>query len=218
MCNICVNSLTFLSRNLEKLKELNKIISDVAADKKANSIVALLDKHGYHTKDKMLLCDKRDYISDCDSIITQKLDHYYFQAESCSAWSPNLLPIVTLLKERYSGEIKLIAQSEEEGMGIYHTNDVGSLFYNDKFKVDCCSKENYDTEYFSSWNDMINFLQGLFPKANISFYDTINEIKDAIEDVYDDGSDDSFFFNLNMFTPYDDGESYFDYNRSLEAA
>lgn len=216
MCNLCINSLTFLSRNLDKLKELHKLIKETTYDKNGNSIVALLDKHGYYTKDKMLLCSKRDYLSDCDTIITQKLDHYYFQAESCSAWTPNLLPIVTMLRERYGGEIKLIAQSEEEGMGIYHTNDVGSLFYNDKFKVDCCSRENYDTEYFPNWSNMIDFLQKEFPKANISYYDSINEIKDAIEESYSE--DESFFFNLNMFTSYDDGESYSDYNRSLEAA
>lgn len=208
MCNICINSLTFISRDLNKLKKLNKIVNDVASNKNANSIVALLDKHGYNTKDNMLLCDKRDYISDCDTIITQKLNHYYFQAETCSAWLPNLLPIATLLKERYNGEIKLLAQSEEEGAGIYHTNDIGAIFYKDRFKVDCCTSENYETEYFSNWSDMINFLQELFPKADISYYDSIEELLESIDNNYNDGLDDSFFFNLNVFTPYDGEEPY----------
>jgi len=216
--NPCCNSLTFVSRNLKLLKKLNQAMNEVISDPKSNTITNLLAKHNYTYNDITLLVDARDYIDDVDKVLTQKGKCFYFTAETVSSWTPNLLPLVTLLKEKYNSEINLISQSIEPGCGIYHTNDISGIFYPDRFILDFCYNDNYDTEYFEGWNELINYLEKSFPEADISAFDNLNTIIEAIRDKYETEADQEFFININMFTPYDDGESYRYYNQSLEVA
>ena len=213
--NPCINSLTFVSRNPLMLKKLHNIILELL---KANQcgIYDLLAKHGYTKRDLAILVDKRDYINDVDTVITAKRNVFYFTMESISAWVPNLLPIVTLLKEKYDNKIKLVSQSSEEGNRLYHTNDISGMFYPQRFKVDFCLNGDYETEFFCNWLDMITYLENHFEKADINAFYSISELEEAIDEAYD--SDDEYFLTINMYTPYDDGESYSDYNKGLEVA
>lgn len=202
MCNICINSITFTSNDIKLLKELHKQISLVAEDKTRNSMATLLSNHGYSDGEISLLVDSRDYFSDCDQTIIQKLNIFFFSCETCTAWDENLTPLYILLKEKYKNKIHIYHQSEEEGLGLYSYSDETGLFYSDRYKADLCINDNYSTEYFHEYTDMINYLEKLFPKASISPFMALNDVEEAIKSVYDDGSDPEFFITLNMFMPY----------------
>ena len=213
--NPCINSLVFISRNPMLLKRLHSAMLQVS-NTNSKSIYELLRKHGYNDKDATLLADKRDYISDVDKVVTAKLDIFYFSAETISAWVPNLLPIVTMLREKYNDSIRLVAQSTEEGNSIYNTNDISGLFFPDKFKVDFCCNGAYETEFFESWSSLIDYLGNHFEKANINPYYTMEEIREAVDEAYDDG-DSEYFFNINVYTPYDNS-NFYSCEYSLEVA
>lgn len=208
MANLTINSLTFISRNLAKLKELHSVLTEVADSTTKNSICELMAKHGYNANTISNLCARRDYISDIDQVIHKKDKSYYLHAEIVSAWEPHLAPIKTLLIERYNSEIKLISQSIEEGEGLFYTNDWTGMFYPEKFMVDLCTNESYDTQYLESWTELIAYLENAFEEADISPLDSIDELISAIEDKYQDG-DDSFFINIHAFTPYPEEDQFY---------
>lgn len=204
MANLTINSLTFISRNLAKLKELHSALTEVADSTTNNSICELMAKHGYTPK----AIDRRGYISNIEKIIHKKGKSYYLHTEIVTPWEPQLAPIKTLLIERYNSEIKLISQSIEEGEGLFYTNDWTGMFYPEKFMVDLCTNESYDTQYLESWTELIAYLENAFEDADISPLDSIDELISAIEDKYQDG-DNSFFINIHAFTPYPEEEQFY---------
>ena len=200
MCNICINSLVFASRNLVALKKLHKIILNLSGDETTNSVANLLRAHSYTEHDVTLLCDKRDYVSYVEKEISSNGPVFCFGAETCSAWSENLECLHTLLSEKYSNIIRLYAQSEEEGMGIYSVADPAGIFLRDKFKVDTYLNGDYITQYFSSYADVISFLQGKFPKLSFCVFDAPEDVEQVIRDTLDYDTED--FFNLHVFEEY----------------
>lgn len=200
MCNICVNSLVFTSRDLTKLKDLHNKIKKVSNNKRDNSLARLLLAYSYNQEKIHVLVDKRDYFSDVHNSITQKGSVYYFMAETCSAWEENLLGLHTILKEKYNDAIRMYHQSEEEGLALYSVFDPTGLFFNDRYKVDMCLNNEYTTEYFSSYGEVVEMLQSYFPTLDISVFDAPADVETTIrETLNDDGED---FFNIHVFQPY----------------
>lgn len=200
MCNICVNSLCFVSRDLKKLKELHANIKAVADNKANNTVSKLLEAYCYNHGEISLLTDRRDYFSDVDKNITQKGPVFYFRAETCSAWDENLLSFYTLLREKYENSIYMYHQSEEEGLSLYSVYDPTGIFFHDRYKVDMCLNSEYTTEYFSSYSDVVSMLESYFPALNISVFDSPTDLEERIADSLDGDSDD--FFNLHIFQTY----------------
>lgn len=217
MCNICVNSLVFSSKDLDALKELHQQIKNITETESGNSVANLMRAYSYTEHDIALLCDRRDYFSFVDTAIEQKDSVFFFNAETCSAWSENLDCLFTLLKERYNNKIRLYASSEEEGMGIYTIADSTGIFFKDKFKVDACVSGEYFTEYFTHYAHVIKFLQAKFPTLAFSVFDAPEDVEEAINDTLDLDTED--FFHIHIFEPYSsDAGRLGNYYYSKEAA
>ena len=105
--------------------------------------------------------------------------------------------------------------SEEPGNDIYLVKDETGVFYPDRFKVDWCLDDNYETEYFTTFLDMYHYLKEYFPKAAFCYHDSIEDIKAAIDQMYGD-TDDEYFVNINVFRDYYNDEA--EYIVSREAA
>ena len=54
------------------------------------------------------------------------------------------------LLEAQFPDIKVYWATEEEGMGIYATNDKEGKYFSDRFYVDTCINGNYQSEYFNT--------------------------------------------------------------------
>ena len=215
MCNYSVNSITFSSRNLDLLKQLHQKVLACYNSKNENLVRNLLIEHGYSTIKARNVANNRDHFSSCDLSIEAKKPVFFFSCETTSAWNHNLECIMGLLHSHYHNEINLSFCSEEPGMDIYVTKDETGAFYTDKFKVDYCVNDEYATEYFSTFYDVYYYLKESFPKAVFSYYDTLADIKQSIDEAYDT-TEEEYFLNINKFKEYD--EDNYDIVSSAEVA
>lgn len=214
MSNICINSITFTSKNPQLLMDLQKHIQSIANDKARNSIVNLLKSYEYTDAEILIIADRRDYISDCNNTIDQKLNIYMFSCETCTAWDENITPWLSLLKKVYKNQINIYFQSEEDSDSLYTYHDPTGVFYRDRFKADFCINDNYCTEYFHEYHEMIDYLDKYFPDAEVNVFMSLTDVEEAIKDKYEDKGGEDFFISLNMFVPFD----MTDYKRYEEVA
>ena len=54
-------------------------------------------------------------------------------------------------------------------------------------------------KYFEGFDDAIDYIKKIFPKAKVSIFDDINIIKEKVEAAYDKNEDSEFFFNFKRF-------------------
>ena len=80
-------------------------------------------------------------------------DDLRFWAEE--AWDITDFDIV--LRKKFP-EIKVYWAVEEEGMGIYKTNDREGLYFEDKVYVDTCINGDYRSEYFKNTDEAYQWL------------------------------------------------------------
>ena len=80
-------------------------------------------------------------------------DDLRFWAEE--AWDITDFDIV--LRKKFP-EIKVYWAVEEEGMGIYKTNDREGLYFEDKVYVDTCINGDYKSEYFKNTDEAYQWL------------------------------------------------------------
>lgn len=94
-----------------------------------------------------------------------------------------------LLKEKFP-EIKVYWASEEPDCEVYQTNDKDGKYFKDKFYVDTCIHDNYQSEYFMD------------EKAAYKWLDTITtgEVK-TLEDVckFNDSCDEDDYISIYEF-------------------
>lgn len=185
MCNYAVNSITFSSRNSKLIRELHhKVLRcfDSAAQGK-NLVKDLMKSHGYLLP---LGVNNRDHFSACDELITNKKGTYYFQCETTTAWNDNMFPIITLLKEKYHNDIHL-SFCTEDGNELLLVKDETGVFYPERFKVEWRIGDNdFEIEYFNTYREMFEYLRDSFPKAFFSYYDSLEDIKNSIDRMYED--------------------------------
>ena len=173
---------------------------DVFNNSKSRSVYEVLLKHGYSKEEAQKISDSRDYLSYMEFELTDKRCGYYaFKAETESAWQPNMTTFFYLLQDKYANKISLVYTSEEPGSGVFINTDVDGLFFNDRYKIDCCLDNNYFTDYFTDFTDVIEFIQEDYPKADVCIYDSPEEIRNKVITAYGSSNEDSFFY-LDRFT------------------
>lgn len=199
MCNYAINSITFSSRNGKLLKELHKKVLNCydASSTGHNLVKDLMRAHDYRLP---LRVNNTDYFSACDEFVTKKKDCYFFQCETTSAWEDNMLPIIVMLSERYHNEIHLSFCTEEPGCELFLVKDDTGTFYPARFKIDWCMDDSYESEYFTSFLDMLAYVRRYFPKVDISQYDQLADIKEKVDKIYDTSAE--YFFNVYRFKEY----------------
>ena len=200
MANYCSNNIAFYSKDRTLLQDLFTKINDVLDNTNNHSIYQLILKHGYSEEAAKKITDCRDYITYAEDKITDcPCGYSYFKIDTESAWQPNMTTFFYLLQDKYANKISLVYTSEELGSGVFINTDVDGLFFNDRYKIDCCIDNNYFTDYFTDFNDVIEFIQEDYPKADVCIYDNPEEIRNKVITAYGSNNEDSFFY-LDRFT------------------
>lgn len=202
MCNYAITSITFCSRNSIVLKKLHeKIWECYFIVPHHNLLRDLLHCHNYSTEEQEELANRTDHISHCDKFIMEKGSVSFFSCEITCAWQGNLAPFLSLLKTIYNNEIRMSFSSEEPGNEEYIVKDETGVFYPDKFKVDWCYQNNYEIKYFSDFFQVVDYLHAIFPDADLSYYDSMEELERQVTLAYQE-KDDNYFLYINRFSEY----------------
>jgi len=103
-------------------------------------------------------------------------DDLRFWAEE--AWDITDFDIV--LRKKFP-EIKVYWAVEEEGMGIYKTNDREGLYFEDKVYVDTCINGDYKSEYFKNTDDAYQWLSEI-TDGKIKTKKDVEDFNDSISE------------------------------------
>ena len=110
-----------------------------------------------------------------------------------TAWGP-MNEVFDFICQKFPS-IKYYFASEEEGMGEYLTNDVEGKYFPDRYHIDLCDpEENYDDEYFTSLEAMLDYINENYHPAT-----PLKRIED-IEDLDDEWrmKNDDAFLNYHI--------------------
>ena len=75
-------------------------------------------------------------------------------------------------------------------------------------------KDNYEIKYFSSFFRVIDYLHAVFPEANLSYYDSMEEVENQVALAYQE-KDENYFLYIHRFS---DNVSALSPNNEQEAA
>lgn len=87
--------------------------------------------------------------------------------------------------------VKVFYSVEEEGEGIYATNDKEGKYFPDRLYIDTCIDGNYESEYFPTDEEALEWLRG-HTKGKIKDWDDIDKFNEEHENNNTD--DDNFIF------------------------
>lgn len=183
MANYCANSIVFYGEDKDVLKDLWEKIN-YCMDTRQCSVKSLLKSCGYTEDEAAERADGRDYFTYLDDAVTTDYERYYFKADTDSAWNPNIDSFKILLQEKYNGKIKLMYQSEEAGCGIFITNDINGIFFSERYRLDFDMGKDWITEYFTGYEDLVNFIADEFPKAGVKLSDDTKAIEYKVKKAY----------------------------------
>lgn len=170
MANECNNMVWFYSRDKKLLQSFFNKFRACYDDLYVSHVYQLFLAHGY--KDVELEeIDKGDLIVDCDGVISKQDSFYFFQAETETAWTPNVESLQKLLRERYADKIKLIYFADASEDGIYITNDYNGIFVNEQYKLDYAEDGKSTVEYFKTYDDLLKYIRCFLSKAVSSLDD-----------------------------------------------
>lgn len=101
--------------------------------------------------------------------------------------------------ESYYTTIKLLYVTEEPGCGIYQTNDLGGVFFKDKYVLDYTE----DVEYFETIDQAVEFIEELI---GLKIEDkTVNGIQEKLDEYVEKNEDEEdLFFSFHEFEEVDD--------------
>ncbi|WP_346687041.1 hypothetical protein [Megamonas hypermegale] len=197
MANECETSIVFYSEHKAMIKDLWRNIISFCKDNHDCTIYKFMQKRGY-SKNDLYQSDKRGAITYCDSSVTYKDDIVYFKIETVSAWMPQVDEFYKLIDEKYDRKISIVFETEEMGCGIYYNTDIEGRFFRDRYKIDYCLKQD-TIRYFERFDDAIDYIKEVFPKAKVSIFDDINIIEGKVQSAYNMNEDNEFFFNFKRF-------------------
>lgn len=98
------------------------------------------------------------------------------------AWG--LTDFYKLLMDNFP-DVKVFYRVEEDGESIYDTNDVEGKYFPDRYYVDLCIDDAYESEYFIKEKEVYEWLSKL-TKGKITDKDSVEAFNDEHEDAGDD--------------------------------
>ena len=164
MANECNNMVWFYSRDKKLFQSFFNKFRACYDDLYVSHIYQLFLAHGYKEAELQKL-DRGDLIVDCDGVISKQDSFYFFQAETETAWTPNVESLQKLLCERYRNKIKLIYFADASEDGIYVTNDYNGIFVNEQYKLDYAENGESTVEYFKTYDDLLKYIRCFLSKA-----------------------------------------------------
>lgn len=100
--------------------------------------------------------------------------------------------------ESYYTTIKLLYVTEEPGCGIYQTNDLGGVFFKDKYVLDYTE----DVEYFETIDQAVEFIEELI---GLKIEDkTVNGIQEKLDEYVEKNDEEDQYFSFHEFEEVDD--------------
>lgn len=170
MANECNNMVWFYSRDKKLLQSFFNKFRACYDNLYVSHVYQLFLAHGYQDVELEEI-DKGDLIVDCDGVISKQDSFYFFQAETETAWTPNVESLQKLLRERYADKIKLIYFADASEDGIYITNDYNGIFVNEQYKLDYAENGESTVEYFKTYDDLLKYIRYFLSKAVSSLDD-----------------------------------------------
>lgn len=98
-----------------------------------------------------------------------------------SAWG-ELNEVREFIEEKFPG-IKLYYQTEESGMGIYHTNDDTGTFFPEKFYL---WVENEETEYYDNLESLIKAVEQITGSKHLKTLDACHKALESYSRQHSD--------------------------------
>lgn len=198
MANYCSNSIAIYSYDKEKLDELYDLIVKFFNENSSNnSIRALVVACGYSNDEALKMTDGRDTIVDVDDEISEKERLYYFIFQTESAWNPNVDVFRKIISDKYGEELDIEHCSEEPGMGIFINTDEEGFFFTDRYYLNSCINGEYETEYFESREEVLDWVKSKFPDIQATTMTYVHKIEEEVCKRIDERGDD--FFTLRRF-------------------
>lgn len=94
--------------------------------------------------------------------------------------------------------IKILFVTEEPGCGIYQTNDLGGVFFKDKYILDYTE----DVEYFETIDQAVEFIEELI---GLKIEDkTVNGIQEKLDEYVEKNDEEDQYFSFHEFEEVDD--------------
>ena len=199
MANYCSNSIAVFGYDKEKLDELhNLVVKFFSENSNNNSIRAFVVACGYSNDEALKMTDGRDTIVDVDDEISEKERLFYFKFQTESAWSPNVDVFRKIISDKYGEELDMEHCSEEPGMEIFINTDETGFFFTDRYYLDSCINGEYETEYFESREEVLDWVKSKFPDIKVTTMTYLYKIEEEVCKHIDESGDD--FFSLHRFS------------------
>jgi hypothetical protein len=106
-----------------------------------------------------------------------------------TAWGP-MNEVFKFIKTIYPS-LKIYYQAEEDGMGVFITNDTDGCYFSDRFRVEY----DLDYEYFTTLNGVCGYVSGIIGKE----VSTKAELEAAINEWNGDQEDDDKMIYFNEY-------------------
>lgn len=108
-------------------------------------------------------------------------EHTFIRFEAEEAW--NVTDLDEILMENFK-DVKVYWITEEEGMGIFATNDKDGKYFPQRFYVDTCIAGDYNSDYFKEKKDVYRWLSKI-TKGTIKTQEDVNVFNSEREEDYD---------------------------------
>lgn len=108
-------------------------------------------------------------------------------------WAPQV-ELFDIICKRYDGKLQYVYLAEESGCELFINTDSQGLFYKDKYYLDLCVDNTYETFSLCNWDELVNTLIEIIPELkDRELPDNVNELERVVSDVLQDNySDDDY--------------------------
>ncbi|MBR2140025.1 MAG: hypothetical protein IJ963_04085 [Phascolarctobacterium sp.] len=198
MANYCSNSIAIFGCDKEKVDELHNLMAKFFQENSNSSIRAFAVVCGYSSDEAFKMADGRDTFADVDNEVSEIERIFYFKFQTESAWNPNVDVFRKIISDKYGEELDMEYCSEEPGMGIFINTDEEGLFFTDRYYLNSCINSEYETEYFESKQELLDWIKSKFPDIKATIKTAWYKIEEEVCDHLDESGDD--FFVLHKFS------------------
>ena len=199
MANYCSNSIAVFGYDKEKLDEFhNLVVKFFNENSTNNSIRTFVIACGYSNDEALKMTDGRDTIVVGDDAVSEKERLFYFKFQTESALNPNVGVFRKIISAKYGEELDIEHCSEEPGMGIFINTDETGFFFTDRYYLNSCINGEYETEYFESREEVLNWVKSKFPDILATTMTYVHKIEEEVCKRIDENGDD--FFTLRRFS------------------
>ncbi|MBQ9764392.1 MAG: hypothetical protein IJV92_08565 [Phascolarctobacterium sp.] len=198
MANCCSNTIALFGYEENKVDEFRKLMVKSFRESRNVTVRDFVVTCGYTIDEASKLVDGRDIFVDVDDKTSEKEGVYYFKFQTESAWNPNVDIFNRIIRDKFKDEFEFEYCSEEPGLAIYINTDVEGFFFTDRYYLDSCINDEYETEYFESKEEVLEWIRDKFPEVKVTIKTALHKIEDEVQKYIDENSDD--FFTLYKFS------------------